>query len=620
MDRLSPSDMLAVMDLRSWSKIVLGVYLVALLAGCGTDPLPEEPEEESPAEDSNGVPEVVQTVHPTLTVDTPLAGTYASDDTVLVSGSVEEGSAPLTTLTIGDEEVSIEGGAFAHHMDLEPGPNILGLRLQSEDAGRAVEAVSVFGPSTNPPATTIEEALQIDMGQQFLDNGSSELDDLAGILQALLQDQQFLESFVDEPYEVGEDSFVEVTRIEISDAEIDITAISGCLDSVIVLGAVDEHSQGFMEIDLQATGSSAIFGDEIYLSTRSTRLEAQICSGVTDGELELDIYNPYVSFEEFKLATSDHPDLAEEYPTLTQTVASVAESALEDWIGETVADLVLEMLEQFVASYEFGVDPVVTASFDLADIEIDGAGVRLSASGRFSTPQGLAELPETVGSLRTETTPMTGPISDAPVAVAMSKDALNQLLFALWYGGGFADYDVPTEDLDDLPDVFKPLTSIDVDVWLPPTFMAATEPEYLFDLAVGGVGVDLIAGGDRHFEMGIHLRAGVDIEVDEEGLLMLEIDNRAQRITVQAGVANAPPEHDKGDLAALLRMITPAALGEANVDFEGFPLPAFDLASFSDSLGGFEGRAISFAPSSFSAGGSENAYLIVEGSLREDQQ
>lgn len=608
--------MLNAMNDRLILYMICGVFGLAVLSGCGTDPLTEEPDE-APQE----IEEIAETVHPTINVDTPAPGTFVTGTEVLVSGSVEEGSAPLERLTIDGEEVPIEGGTFEYLQPVEDGPNIIGLRLETEDSGRAVDAFTVFGPSTKPPETVIDNALQIELGQEFLDNNTTELDDLAGILQALLQDQQFLESFVEEPYELSEQRYIDVNRIDISDARVNLETIYGCLDSEIILGDTGSgDGPGYMEIDLQSTGENAIFEDEIFLSTRSTRLEAQVCTAVTDGGLDLQIYNAEVTFEEFHLATSEYPHFGEEYPTINGIVASAAESALEDWIGESVADLVLEMLEEFVASYEFGTDPVVTASFDLEDILINGQGVRLEASGLFSAPVGLNPMPENVGSLRRDTKPLGADFSDAPVAVAMSKNALNQLLFALWYGGGTADYEIATEELDGLPNVFQPLTSLDVDLWLPPSFMPATEPEYIFDLAAGGVAVELVADGDRQFDMGIHVRAGVNLEVDEEGLLVLDLDNRAQRITVQAGVSKAPEGQDAGDLAALLRMMVPSVLGEVNVDFAGFPLPSFDLAGFSDSLSSFEGRAISFEPSNISAGGSENGYLVVEGSLREDGQ
>ncbi|MFU8804553.1 MAG: hypothetical protein ACNA8W_12140, partial [Bradymonadaceae bacterium] len=479
------------------------------------------------------------------------------------------------------------------------------------------EAVTVYGPSTHPPGATLQNAMQIQLRQEALDNNTPALDDLAGILEALLKNQHFLEAFVAEPFEISEDSTISVTRIQISDAVVNLVAGTGCLDTTIILGETKGEG-GSVEIDLHAVGTAAFLGDEILLSAKSIRIEGQICPQGQDESLTLEIRDPRVTFDGFLLATDQYPDLAEDFPGTTAALADAAEDALARWIGESLADLVFEMLEGFGEGYAFGTAPVVTADFGLQRIQVGPFGLLIDFSASFSAPTGFTNLPPSVGSLRTDDSALSGGFSQAPVAVAMSDDALNQLLFANWYGAGIADYEMPVDELDALPEVFQPLSRLEVSVALPPTFVAPKQPEYAFDLATGGVALELLSGSNRHFDMELHIQAGVSIILDEEGAISLDLDNRAQRITVHANVTTAPPEHDRGDLAALLRMMVPTILGQVGVTYGGFPIPSFDLAAFSDNLSSFQGRTISFAPESFGRGGEGGGYFVVEGAIRED--
>ncbi len=596
-------------------KIGIALFLFATLAACETDPLiiPGESEE---------LTEISERVHPKITILSPQPGTFAVGDEIVISGVIEEGSAPLTELSVNREAVPYDGEeTFEVTVTLEAGPNIFGLRVNSEDNGRGVDAVTVYGASTHPPGELLENALQVQLGQEALDNNTPQLDDLAGILEALIKDDQFLESLFDEPFEVSEDTTLTVERVDITDARIDILATPGCLDTLIVLGEDDGNKEGSVEIDLTATGIASILGDLILLSAKSISIEAYICPEGEDGEVYLEIYDPEVTFEEFRIATDDNPFLADDFPNLTAALATMAEDALANWMADSMADLVLELLEDFVPSYVFGEAPEVTALFELQEIKVDTFGILLGLNGSFSALQGLPFVPENVGSMRTDDPPLSGGFSDAPVAVAMSDDALNQLLFAIWYGGGIAEYDLPADEMDALPDVFQPLSSIGVDLWLPTTFVPPTYPdEYPFDMAVGGIDIELLSGEDRYFEMDLHLQAGVSLRMDDEGLLGLDIDNRAQRITVQAGVAAAPESHDPGDIAALLRMMVPPILGEVGVTYGGFPIPAFDLSELSENLSSFENRAISFDPSGLIRGGQGGGYLVVEGAIVEVNQ
>jgi hypothetical protein len=105
--------------------------------------------------------------------------------------------------------------------------------------------------------------------------------------------------------------------------------------------------------------------------------------------------------------------------------------------------------------------------------------------------------------------------------------------------------------------------------------------------------------------------------VDSQGRIDLIIDDRAQRITVQANVDAAPSYLDPGDVAALVRMMTPTLLSEAQVLYEGFPIPTLELSTFSQDSTVFQGKAVTFEPSGLTRVGTGGAYVLLEGQVAE---
>lgn len=586
--------------------VVLGVA-VAFVAACDTEPT----EESTPQEDLGE-----QRVHPDVAVHSPDQGTFAADGEITIEGGITVGSAPIERVLVNGEPASFGDDYFEKTVSLDPGPNIFGVRAEAEDRGRAVDAITVYGPSLHEPTDSIDHALHVRLGQPVIDNNTAELDDIAGVSEALLENDEFLEWMFSEPFDAGDMGTVEVTRITTSNANVDLQATSWCLETAIELGG----GGGGVEADLYAEGAVSLLGDEIQMYADRILVETDICTASEADGVELETYDTQVVIDGFLLSTNEYPDLSEDYPDTVESLSDTAEEALEDWLAGSMADLVNDFLEDFVSSYTFEDPMEVTASLGVRDLTIDNEGLTLDLHAQFSAPKGLLYDPSNPGSANAEIDPLEPDFSDAPMAVAMSTDALNQLVFALWYGGSMdQEADPEMEGLGELPEVFQPLTALDAQVWLPPGFVEPTHPEdYMFDFAVGGIDIDLEAEDD-YFDMGLEFQAGVGIEVDKEGQIDLQLDNRAQYINVEAAVDTAPEKLDRGDVAALVRMIVPSVLGEVDVVFEGFTIPSIDVGALGDSLSEFEGREVTFIPQDFRTAGDTGMYLVVDGDVQEAQ-
>ena len=580
-----------------------------VFVGCGSEEPISEPEEEL----------AVERVHPEISIAYPERGTFAEAGQITMDGALTVGSADIEEVSVNGEAIAWSGEHFATNLTLRPGPNIFGLRVEAEDRGRAVDSMSVYGPSIHEPEAVLEHALYIRLGQEVLDNDTEQLDDVAGITEALLKDEEFLLWMFSEPFEAGDMGTVQVTRIEASDVAIDLIAAPGCLETTIELGATQAGDGGGVEADLHAEGLVSILGEEIMMSAERIYVHTDICTVDNADGIELETRDPQVEIDGFRLSTNEHPDLSDNYPDTVESVSETAEEALEEWLGESMADLIGDFLRDFVSDYVFGIDPQVTVALGIDKLVIDQSGITLDLFGQFTAPQNLSFDASNSGSANAEVTPLPDDFSKAPMAVAMSTDALNQLLFAMWYGGGFEEeVDPDLEALGELPAVFQPITDLGYKLWLPPAFVPPTHPEdFLFDFAVGGIDVDLMAGEGRLFDIGLEIQAGVGIDVDTEGQLDLQFDNRPQFITVQAALDAVPEGLDGGDVAALLRMMIPSVLGELDVILQGFAIPSIDVGDFGEGLSQFQGREVTFVPERIDHAGEQGMYLLVEGSFSE---
>ncbi len=596
--------------MHSASRRNLAVVLLAagVFVGCGTDELATEEEE------LGG-----ERIHPVIAVENPERGTFADTEEITIEGTLSVGSADIEDVSVNGDSVSWEGETFETSVSLHPGPNIFGLRVEAEDGGRAVDTITVFGPPIHEPAAVLEHALYIHLGQEVIDNGTEELDDVAGIAEALLMDEEFLLWMFSEPFEAGDMGTLQVTRIETSDVAIELEATPGCLDAVIELGTIQPSTTGWVEADMDAEGLVSIFGEEVTMVADRLFVHTDLCTVSGSQGVDLETTNTEVEIDGFQLSTNEHPDLSESYPNAVESMSDAAEDALEEWLGTSMAEFVVDFLEDFVSNYSFGTEPEVSVSLGVEELEIDESGISLELFGAFSAPENLSVDLTDMGSASAEFEPLSEDLSQAPMAVAMSVDALNQLVFALWHGGAFEDsLDSELEALGELPAVFQPIEELDYRLWLPPTFVPPTHPEdFLFDFAAGGIDVALVSNDDRFFDMGLEIQSGVGIDVDKEGQLDLQFDNRPQFITVQAALDAVPEGLDGGDVAALLRMMVPSVLGEIDVILQGFAIPSVDVGAFGEGLSEFEGREVSFVPNHIGHAGEEGMYLRVDGYFSE---
>ena len=603
--------------------------LIALvvMVGCSNDENAGHNDRDAGASLPDALP---QPIHPKLQLTTPERGVFSPFQSVLVTGAARAGSAAIDRLRVNGEETPLTAdGTFERSVSLNPGPNIVDLRLEAADLGRAVDAITVFGGPTHPPGEPLEDALRIHLGPSLLDDDDPDLDDLARVFEVLLVDEGYLSQMTEEPFEASGMSLT-VSHIDIEAAAVDIRPAGACLFVALDLGG---GAAGGIELSFETSGAASLLGTQVTLDADRVEIRGHLCPKMEDAEPDLiiEVGEVEVALTNLVLSTDEYPDLIDEVPAIHDALTTLLKLYIANWLSDSLGELTTELLRGFAFERTFDLATVsadsqapplteglwVTVSFGVDGLWASDHGLDLSLSGSFSAPLGLARAPVDAGSLRTDDPPPNGPFSDRPLAVAISDDALNQLLFATWWGGMTASFEFPLDALSELPEVFQPLTSFTTNANLPATVLPATEDEYLYDLAIGELGLEILAGTDRRFDVSLHLRAGVAIDADDEGLLSMRLDDRARLITVHAAALQVPSFLDPGDVAALFRLMMPALLGEAEVRFGGFPIPVIEFDLLGENVQALAGRGLTLSTPTVRRTGAGGGYLVVEGDAVE---
>lgn len=212
-------------------------------------------------------------------------------------------------------------------------------------------------------------------------------------------------------------------------------------------------------------------------------------------------------------------------------------------------------------------------------------------------------------------TPPMFSATDYGFAIAFRDDFVNQLFWALWYGGAF-DLDA-TDKISDNP---TPGSRVTVHGMLPPVLMPGRDGR-LFDIGVGDLYVDahldlnqlLETGGEPYFfdlRMYLSLTFGATIDIEPvDNMLMMAVEKDVQAVSEIVEISY-PASNYRGFLSNL---ITEGIKHKISEDLEkgteSQELPKFDL---SGKQGLPEGTVIRLVNAGFSHAGS---YMMFNGTL-----
>ena len=618
-----------VFERKGLRSLARGLLVCGVLAGCGggggaAAPPAEvvgRPPDVGAAADAGLFPDAgagaLLRVQPVLYVDWPPPGQWLPEATELtIRGRSHPGTGALHAVTVAGDEVSLaDDGSFSHTVVPRPGVNLLGLRLEDDEGGRAVDVRSFFSGDHAPPGTVLSGAAFAFLRDDYLDDDGEddELDDVARVLEVLLTDPSFLAA-LDMPFE-SEALTLTPTGATIEDADVDLLPREGVLFVSIALTrpVLHFHAEG-------APGNESLTGDG-RVAADEARFSVDLALRLEGGVPTADALSAHAELTGFTIETDMLEDWMAEIPAVAGLVKGFVEKMIEEQVVDSVAALLTDLLAAMAFDFSFGEERPVDFHLGLEELRVDWDGIHLVFGAAASSAPGAGvHRSDVVGSLRTVSMRPPPDFGQAPVAFAVDDDLLNQIAFAFWHGGALSDMTMDAAQLaelgaPDLPDVFFPFARLWVDALLP---LALTprgpgEHDFPFDLTLGDLHAVLETEDGRRFGMFLGLRAGVRAFLDEAGEIKLLADRRPPHVDVHVGCYAAPPSVDRASVAALVRLMIPPILGRSNEGLPGFPVPGLPLSAMVD-LEALADQELVVRDLSFRMLAPENHYLVLEGS------
>lgn len=390
-----------------------------LLGGCKPKTLAPFPEDE-PAE---------------LTLDT--LG-YFKGETAVVEG-VAKG---LEALTVNGVEVFRNEDAYQATVPLVPGVNLIEVQGTDRFGDPKVVRQGVLSGTFSPAEDRIEKAVTVRLNDSGIDAAMEITEDLL-----VAQDVPGLLA----GFNPVLDTSYDVLGFEAGSIRVDILDVDFARPILIAnprAGVVDMTATlPFLGVELHATGSAIgiDFDQEVTVDADAVDLQLDLGMEIEGGDLAISTANPRLNLVGFTFDVSAIPDVVEGFLVdrvrgiLEERVQGVLDDLLPTLLEDRFADLEIAFATQ-VLGKDFAIEGFLeNAQIDSNGIELS-TGVRIDAE-RDGNSGGVGYL-----SVRT---PPTTPSATDDLALAVSDNLLNNLLYQAWGAGLLAlDLDSARGDID----------------------------------------------------------------------------------------------------------------------------------------------------------------------------
>ncbi|MCP4808589.1 MAG: hypothetical protein GY913_35315 [Proteobacteria bacterium] len=535
---------------------------------------------------------------PRVQVENPARGLFSSaGDSVMVSGTVTQGSAPIERVLLNGEEIPVEAdGRFAAALDPTPGINVIGVRVEDTGGERAVAGLSFHYAGERRSGTVVPDAVFMKIGPTLLDDDQADLDDVASIIELLVDDPSLTGSVIGMTVE-EEDYDLEVTDFAFDGADVDLVPRDGALEIGASLYDIELY------FDVYGKGAYSWLSTSGVATATECLITAEL---VPVGATSLELQNASASLSGFALEIDWVPGFIESW------ITDWARETIEEQLATQMESMAGDVIDGYLDSFAF------EQSVGDADVSLTLASVDVSTDGLLLTLDGAAEGFEpdaaNAGSLRTDDSPPAWPLSNDPFAVAIDDDFLDQVLFALWTTGAltleFGAVEMAVLTGEPLPPPLGPVETLVLDFRLPPVIVPGDE-EHGIALQLGEFVMDIEREDGVEIIASINVVAGGELDL-VDGELAVSLDDRPKYVDVEVGMLASPDGLDPGDLSSLFRLMTPTLLGSAADFMPAFPIPAIPLSTFG-SAPELQGKALVASDAQVEM--LESGWLVVSGTM-----
>jgi hypothetical protein len=502
------------------------------------------------------------TFAPSLQLESPAVAAWEAAGRTTASGRATQ----CESVTVDGVEASLQGARFSTPIELVRGINMVEAVGQGADGDRVFVRQGVIAGDFADPGQAVQDALRLRLNQ-------GGLDDLAARVASLV-DSASIEASVLALNPVYEDSYgvfgwdaveiaADVESLSFGEPKLSITPSRGELLLQVTLP--DVH------VGLRAYGDAVgiDFDTDASLSASAAVVEGSLAIDAVDGALTASLLGATVTLEGFSYDTSLLPGSIEDY-LFVDTVRSTIEEQLVAQIEEMVPALVDETLAGLDPSFQtelLGLTVSIDASFRSATVDDDGVAMSVDVDVDVPSSGGMTYagyLQAGGGAPRSDTS--------ADLALAVSDDLLNRVLFEAWRGGAVA-LRLSTDDGSLSSALLIPLKAsegtITVQADLPPVIV---EAEGGLQAQMGELRVRIETPGGElgsFLDLAVFLRAPLEV-VLEEGELVLDIGDVDLDLMVRDSDWGASNEATTALVESMLPISTLMALLG---DFS-FPVPS----------------------------------------------
>ncbi len=392
---------------------------------------------------------------PLLAIDYPERGETVDDKPVVnVSGTVSDSVTGLTSFTINDEDVDVQiDNSFSHIVVASHALNHL--IATAEDAGgettRTTRAFAFsdqwFKATGDHDETFVPAGFQLFLAETFVDDGDhdhSDPNDLATLLEVILAGLDF-SSLIPNPIYNANNYKVFITNVTLDDPLVGMDLIEDAL--TVNLTFAD------FAADVEAVGSCSVLGVDLCpdvvgtLSVDDIALYAVMQVEVVSGEVAVTLSDFEMGVTGIALNLSGLGSLLD---PILNGIIGIFEQQVEAALASQLKGLLPDVMEELFGAFQLdenldvpglveGSEPTtINLKTTYKVLDLAPSGITMIFDARASSTKKVVHAPLGSigrGSCAGGDVESFGISTTEEVSVAISDDLLNQLLFAVWWGG-----------------------------------------------------------------------------------------------------------------------------------------------------------------------------------------
>jgi len=545
-----------------------------------------------------------------VTIHYPVRGATLWDDKVInVTGSVSSQGEAIVEAGLNGHPIDVDGsGDFQAVTEAVVGLNII--KVDVEDAlgrkGRGLRSF-LYGEGIHPPGepgdvNAVETGSLAWLDQEvFDDDDTGDLDDFATLAWTVLNNYD-LGQFIPHPlfHEGDTPTFGWCAwEVDVDDVEYSV----GPLDLDVVYGGL-ALSASLTDLSASFSAVADWCPDAIgYLYADAVLIDAVVSVGLgSDGAFELDLNSVDVTVDGISVNVVEGIGAYFDWVVnwFDETITEVVEESLETWIPGSLIPMLDELLTQF-SSYDVeipipalsGVAAVtpVTLSVQPSAVDFDFGGAAIALDVGVAAQKLISHV--SPGSILRDDCEGKAPGAFVlpgldVVEAALAEDLVNQLLFALWWGGYF-NVTMTNDVLGPMAEQFGiSALVLQTNPYLPPVITTCTEGDFA-EVQIGALNLwasfDAGDGANGEMELFAHLRAaaapvltpGPD-GLNHVGVQVISVEEVAADVVSSNGVVDG--------LDGLVEELIQVAVVDLLISdylseiLAAYPIPSADLGAF----------------------------------------